>query len=305
MSGATDPDGDTLTYSASGLPAGASFDPATPAVLVDPGFTQAGTYPVTFTASDGTKSYSLSGSKDVTITVRDVPAPAAETAPSISGPAEVNAVLTAEPGTWDVDGTTFGYQWSADGQAIAGATSAKLVVTPDLSGKAVAVTVTASAAGRPDGSATSQPVTIKTIAAWNSTAVYNAGDLVIHNGKLYKASWWTQNQAPGDPSGSWQELAVTADGTTAWTASRTFNAGDQAYYRGQAVSGPSGGPATRLLVTRTGRGPRSCPRPPARPIGPRPRFTTRVTRSPIKATSTRRNGGHEMWPPGSRVAPGS
>jgi hypothetical protein len=69
---ATDPDGDALTYSASGLPAGASFDPVTREFSWTPDYTQAGTYTVTFTASDGTKSYSLSGSKDVTITVRDV-----------------------------------------------------------------------------------------------------------------------------------------------------------------------------------------------------------------------------------------
>ena len=69
---ATDPDGDALTYSASGLPAGASFDPATQQFSWTPSYTQAGTYTVTFTASDGTKSYSLSGTKQVTITVRDV-----------------------------------------------------------------------------------------------------------------------------------------------------------------------------------------------------------------------------------------
>ncbi len=71
---ASDPDGDALTYSASGLPAGASFDPATRQFSWTPGYHQAGTYTVTFTASDGTKSYSLSGTKQVTITVRDVPA---------------------------------------------------------------------------------------------------------------------------------------------------------------------------------------------------------------------------------------
>ena len=71
---ATDPDGDALTYSASGLPAGASFDPATRQFSWTPGYPQAGTYTVTFTASDGTKSYSLSGTKQVTITVRDIPA---------------------------------------------------------------------------------------------------------------------------------------------------------------------------------------------------------------------------------------
>src|SRR2546421_9643431 len=43
------------SYSASGLPAGASFDPATRTFSWTPGFDQAGTYAgVTFTVSDGT-----------------------------------------------------------------------------------------------------------------------------------------------------------------------------------------------------------------------------------------------------------
>ncbi len=69
---ATDPDGDAITYTASGLPAGASFDPAMRQFTWTPGYTQAGEYTVTFTASDGDKSYSLSSTKSVTITVRDV-----------------------------------------------------------------------------------------------------------------------------------------------------------------------------------------------------------------------------------------
>ena len=52
---ATDPDaGDTLTYAASSLPAGATFDPATRTFNWTPGFAQAGTYSgVTFTVDDG------------------------------------------------------------------------------------------------------------------------------------------------------------------------------------------------------------------------------------------------------------
>ena len=63
---ATDPDGDALTYSASGLPTGASFDPATKTFSWTPSFTQAGPYPgVTFTASDGT----LTASETIAITI--------------------------------------------------------------------------------------------------------------------------------------------------------------------------------------------------------------------------------------------
>ncbi|MCX7915377.1 MAG: putative Ig domain-containing protein, partial [Verrucomicrobiae bacterium] len=73
----SDPDGDTLTYSASGLPHGAIFDPATKTFTWTPGYTQAGTYNVTFTVSDG----SLSASTTITITVNNV-----NRAPMITSP---------------------------------------------------------------------------------------------------------------------------------------------------------------------------------------------------------------------------
>ena len=65
---ATDPDGDTLTYSASNLPSGATFDAGTRTFSWTPSFTQAGSYPgVHFEVSDG----SLTDSEDITITVND------------------------------------------------------------------------------------------------------------------------------------------------------------------------------------------------------------------------------------------
>lgn len=69
---ATDPDGDALTYAAANLPDGATFDPATREFTWTPEYTQSGSYTVAFTASDGDAWYSLSDTKDVTITVRDV-----------------------------------------------------------------------------------------------------------------------------------------------------------------------------------------------------------------------------------------
>ncbi|NYB27074.1 MAG: Ig-like domain-containing protein [Methanobacteriaceae archaeon] len=60
--------GDNLTYSATGLPAGATFNSTTGAFSWTPNFNQAGTYPITFTVSDG----SLTASETITITVNDV-----------------------------------------------------------------------------------------------------------------------------------------------------------------------------------------------------------------------------------------
>src|SRR5437773_1932920 len=56
---ATDADGDLLTYSASGLPTGASFDPTTKMFSWTPSFDQANTYPgVTFSVTRRTSTAS-------------------------------------------------------------------------------------------------------------------------------------------------------------------------------------------------------------------------------------------------------
>ncbi len=63
---ATDPDGDSVSYSATGLPSGASF--VAGVFTWTPGYDQAGSYPVTFTASDGV----LTDSEEITISVTNV-----------------------------------------------------------------------------------------------------------------------------------------------------------------------------------------------------------------------------------------
>ena len=75
---ATDPDGDAMTYSASDLPQGAAFNPATRSFTWTPTSTQAGTYHVLFTVSDG----ALSDDESVPITVSD---PALDTMPPMIG----------------------------------------------------------------------------------------------------------------------------------------------------------------------------------------------------------------------------
>lgn len=72
---ATDPDGDNLTYSASNLPTGASFDPMTQRFSWTPGYDRAGLYSnVRFTVTDNGIP-SLSANKDITITVINVNRP--------------------------------------------------------------------------------------------------------------------------------------------------------------------------------------------------------------------------------------
>lgn len=43
---------------------------------------------------------------------------------------------------------------------------------------------------------------------WNSGSVYNGGDEVVFNNKIYKAKWWTQNEEPGT-SDVWEDTLAT------------------------------------------------------------------------------------------------
>jgi len=66
---ATDPDGNPLTYSASSLPSGTSFNPTTKTFTWTPSYRQAGSYTsVRFTVSDS----NANDTEDITITVNNV-----------------------------------------------------------------------------------------------------------------------------------------------------------------------------------------------------------------------------------------
>jgi len=64
---AADPDGDTLSYSATNLPVNAVFNAATRTLTWTPGYDPSGVYTVTFSVSDGV----LSDTKNANITVRN------------------------------------------------------------------------------------------------------------------------------------------------------------------------------------------------------------------------------------------
>lgn len=72
---ATDPDGDAVTLSAQGLPAGASLDPVTGIFSWTPGYPTAGVYTPTFIATDNGTPQAAASSMDVVITVGSNPTP--------------------------------------------------------------------------------------------------------------------------------------------------------------------------------------------------------------------------------------
>jgi aspartyl/asparaginyl beta-hydroxylase (cupin superfamily) len=105
---ATDADGNTLTYSASNLPSGATFTPSTRTFTWTPTYSQAGSYTaVLFTVSDGTAT----DSESITITVNNVnraPILAAIGNKSVNEGATLNFTLSAT----DADGNTLTYSAS-------------------------------------------------------------------------------------------------------------------------------------------------------------------------------------------------
>lgn len=51
------------------------------------------------------------------------------------------------------------------------------------------------------------------VAAWNSSSVYTQGNRVSHNGQIYEAQWWTQNENPST-TGQWGVWRVVGNCAT-------------------------------------------------------------------------------------------
>ncbi|HEY4267953.1 MAG TPA: InlB B-repeat-containing protein [Galbitalea sp.] len=84
------------------------------------------------------------------------------------------------------------------------------------------------------GAPTSSP--LGTFTGWTASQVYNGGETVVYNGKVYEATWYSRNTVPGAPSGPWEEIGlpvVTSKGTfTSWTTSWIYNGGETVAYNG-------------------------------------------------------------------------
>lgn len=112
----TDPDGDTVDLSATGLPSGATFSTSTGAFSWTPDFSQAGNYSVTFTATAG----SLTNSEVVAIDVGNVNRTPTLTAIGNITADELTPISFAANAS-DLDGNTITYTLSGTA-ATAGAT---------------------------------------------------------------------------------------------------------------------------------------------------------------------------------------
>jgi len=127
---ASDPDipAQTLTYSASNLPPGATFNPTTHIFSWTPTSGQVGVYPsVHFEVSDG----DLTDSEDITITVTAPPLEVSISPTSASILVGQSVAFTSTPSGGY---SPYSYQWYLGGVPVSGATSGTWTFTPTTSG---------------------------------------------------------------------------------------------------------------------------------------------------------------------------
>ncbi len=171
------------------------------------GYQSTPTGPTFVTATSAPTTWGTAATVDITVT---------------AGPDEaVNGTVVLKEG-----GTVRG------SATLTNSTTATITLPPGLSGGTHTLTAYFGGSEHLNPAQKTFTVTVELPAAWSSSTAYTEGQRVTYNGKVYVASWWTQNQTPGDPWGPWQELAMTEDGTAIWTASRIFNAGDRVSHNG-------------------------------------------------------------------------
>ncbi|WFB50748.1 glycosyl hydrolase family 18 protein [Vibrio coralliilyticus] len=168
------------------------------------------TFKLTVTDNEG-----ATGTDTVVVTVKAKDTGPVNTAPvaAVSAPATANAgdvVVVDASGSSDADNDTLTYNWDVPAglnATISGATVTFTAAeyTQDTS---LLFTVTVS-----DSQATSSASATVVVAkkdtgggtctnAWDSGAIYNGGDQVTWDGKVWEAKWWTQGDDPSQ-SGQW------------------------------------------------------------------------------------------------------
>ena len=80
--------------------------------------------------------------------------------PTITGAHTIDSTLTAHPGTWNISGLKFSYEWIRGSQSIPGATGSTYKLTPADLGTQIEIFVTASRTNYADGFETSNPLTV-------------------------------------------------------------------------------------------------------------------------------------------------
>ncbi|OHU84358.1 MULTISPECIES: glycosyl hydrolase family 18 protein [Pseudoalteromonas] len=195
---ATDADRDVLTYIWTGDAAltlantnSASVSVTAPTVATDTNYT------LTVTVSDG----KVDVSKDVTVTVTTASNNAPELQPIADVMLDEATQVSVSAVATDADNDTLTYTWDVPaGLTLVGSGANVSLSAGDVAQDTMySVSVTVS-----DGKASvseSFQVTVKDVSdpvnAWDRDTVYWGGDIVVHQGKQYRAKWWTRGEEPG------------------------------------------------------------------------------------------------------------
>ncbi|WP_321390426.1 putative Ig domain-containing protein [uncultured Desulfuromusa sp.] len=218
---ASDPDNNTLTYDASGLPAGAVFIPETFSFNWMPGNDQSGSYQVTFVVSDGY----LSDSETVTFTVNNGNEPPVFSAIDPQSVAE-NSLLSFVVSASDVNGDSLSYSASGlpDGAAFdavqqrfswtpdysqAGNFTVAFSVTDGVLSTSETVEITVTNSNRPPVISGSPELSAMATTGYSFTPVANDpdGDSLTFS-ITNKPSWASFNSSTGELSGTPTEAQV-------------------------------------------------------------------------------------------------
>ncbi len=128
------------------------------------------------------------------------------TSPANNATLNAPATITISANASDVDGTVSKVDFIINGSATPLATDNTAPYSYSWTNVAAGTyTITAKATDDKGATTVSAPVTVvvKTVTggtcttpAWNSTAVYTAGNRASRNGNVYEAKWWTQGDDP-------------------------------------------------------------------------------------------------------------
>jgi surface antigen len=136
--------------------------------------------------------------------------------PKINGTPKVDVALSANPGTWNVTGTTYAYQWYANGVAIAGATRSSYTPTAQQVATRLTVKVTAARYGYASGSSLSAVSAAVAPGTMRPTAVPTVTGLAKVGGVLTVAGG-TWQPAPTSRSVQWYADGAAIAGATQTT----------------------------------------------------------------------------------------
>ncbi|MEU5775007.1 Tat pathway signal protein [Streptomyces venezuelae] len=135
------------------------------------------------------------------------------TPPTTTGTPAVGSTLTATPGTWTGAPSSYTYQWTANGEAITGATASTYTIPAAHLNKKLAVTVTAHKPPQDTAAAASTAVSVTKGKAPKATTKPTITG-TAKAGKTLKATKGTWSPAPDSYSYQWYANGTKITGAT-------------------------------------------------------------------------------------------